>query len=180
MSVHHASIDAIHLIDPICKIKLFLKFFLDLNHVLQLVVIQRFAVELRQTLRSPDHILDLPSIDLGLRQTFVPFFIYLYILLSQFVEEILPDLFARTDGEIVILKRDVDARFKGIIEGIHSVRSQEQDAFVVLQDAEEDRDKRISFHVVQTAALQEDVGFINEEHSFPSAGHIKDSAQTLI
>jgi len=37
--------------------------------------------------------------------------------ISEFTEEVAPDLLARVDGEIVVLERNVYARFEGVVEG---------------------------------------------------------------
>ena len=53
-------------------------------------------------------------------------------------QEVGPHMPARGDREVVIFQRNVDSGLKCRIDIINPVSSQEEDAFVIFQDTEED------------------------------------------
>lgn len=64
----------------------------------------------------------------------------------------------------------MNARFEGLIKGGDTVGSEEEDAGVVFQDAQEDGDHGVAVEIMQGALLQEDVCFVNEEDGTPGLG----------
>lgn len=66
-----------------------------------------------------------------------------------------------------VVERHVDAGPEGVVDGAHAVRGQEEDAVVVLEDAEEDRDERVALHVLLGTLRQEDVGLVEQQDAVP-------------
>ena len=83
------------------------------------------------------YLLDLPSVDVCMGKGLVTGIVNMNFAL-HLAEEVLPDLLARLDGQIVVLEWDVDTRLEGFVEGGHPVAGEEEDAFVVLQDSQKD------------------------------------------
>lgn len=74
----------------------------------------------------------------------------------------------------------MDARLEGLVEGLDAVRREEEDALVILEQAEEGGDERVAVDVVQGALLEEDVGLIEEEDGFPDGRDIEDARELLL
>ena len=56
----------------------------------------------------------------------------------------------------------MDTRLEGGIDVVDAVGGEEEDAFVVFQDAEEDGDEFVPLHIVRAALFEEDVRFVEE------------------
>ena len=89
----------------------------------------------RKTMRSPTRILDLPSVNIPLRE-------FLDLLGGDGLgridlgDERRPDLFFGFLGELLEVQGDVDAREEGFVEGFDAVRREEEDAAVVFHMSE--------------------------------------------
>ena len=68
----------------------------------------------------------------------------------------------------------MDTRLEGIVEGLNTVGSQEQNALEVLQQTEEDADKGIAVDIVDSALFKENISLIEEEHRAPRVRDIQD------
>ena len=66
----------------------------------------------------------------------------------------------------------MDAGLEGGVDVVDAVGGEEEDAFVVFQDAEEDGDEFVALQVVRAALFEEDVGFVEEEDGVPFARHL--------
>lgn len=88
------------------QVQLSFKLHLNPNDLLQLRPIKLLAMELRQTLRSANDVLNLSTIDIRLRKALVPCLTDLRII---FAKEILPDLLARGEGQVGVLEGHVDS-----------------------------------------------------------------------
>lgn len=70
----------------------------------------------------------------------------------------------------------------GLESGVHvgdTVGSEKQDAFVVFQRAQEDRDELVSLEVVGGALLEEDVALVEQENGVPLRDHLEDVLQRV-
>ena len=65
--------------------------------------------------------------------------------------------------QLLVVHGDVDTRLKGRVDVCSAVGGEEEDAGVVLQDAEEDGDELVALEVVCGAGFEEDVRFVEEE-----------------
>ena len=79
----------------------------------------------------------------------------------------------RRGAEVVVLHADVDAGLEGGVDVVDAVGGEEEDAFVVFEDAEEDGDEFVAFEVVGGALFEEDVGFVEEKDGVPFGGHFE-------
>ena len=68
----------------------------------------------------------------------------------------------------------MDTRLKGVIEGLHAIGGEEEDALEVFEQAEEDADKGIATYVLSLAGLEEDVSFVQQENCAPRMSDIQD------
>jgi hypothetical protein len=99
--------------------------------------IQRRILPRRQQQGGLDNILDLATVHGQLREL-------VNLLVSEGLrcvggrEERAPDEAPRAGGELRIVDGDVDARLEGGVEGLDAVGGEEEGAFVVFKDAEED------------------------------------------
>jgi len=96
------------------------------------------------------------------------------------LEQVLPDLFARTLPVRLLLERNADARVEGFIEGLDTVGCEEHDAVVLLEQAQEDAHHCVALDVVVSSFLEEDVCLVQEDDSVPVAGHFQDVAQFVL
>lgn len=71
----------------------------------------------------------------------------------------------------------MDPRLERIVERLNTVRRQEQDALEVLQQAQEDGHQRVAVDVLDGALLEEDVGFVEQEHGAPGVRNVEDLLQ---
>ena len=83
-------------------------------------------------------------------------------LLDQSVEVHFPDLHGGFFVEGRVVEGDVDAGFEGLVEMTHFVGGEEEDAGVVLQDAQEDGHHGVTAHVFLVSGLEEHVCFIKQ------------------
>ena len=143
---------------------------LNSQHTLYVLKAQPHTLPTSQQLRRLEHILNLPPIHLIPRQH-IEFLVAEAMALGRGVEEIDPDVAARGFAELAVAHADVDAGLEGGVDVVDAVGSEEEDAFVVLEDAEEDGDEFVALQVVRAALFEEDVGFVEEEDSVPFAGH---------
>ena len=81
---------------------------------------------------------------------------------------------SRRRAELFILHADMDTGLKGGVDVVDAVGGEEEDAFVVFEDTEEDGDEFVAFEVVGGALFEEDVGFVEEEDGVPFGGHFED------
>ena len=148
---------------------------LDSQHTLHMPVGQDLALLTSEQLRRLEHIFNLAAVHVILGQL-VQVLVAETVLLAigGTVEEVDPDVSARGCAEVVVLHADVDAGLEGGVDVVDAVGGEEEDAFVVFEDAEEDGDEFVSFQVVRAALLEEDVGFVEEEDGVPFAGHLED------
>ena len=90
----------------------------------------------RQRRRRPARILDLPAIDIALRELLKQIIRHLLVRDPCLAEERAPDLSLRGRREFVEVQRNVDAREERLVEGLDAVRGEEEDAAVVLDVAQ--------------------------------------------
>ncbi len=69
-----------------------------------------------------------------------------------------------------VVERHVDAGLEGLVDGADAVRRQEEQAVVVLEDAQEDGHERVALHVELGALREEDVGLVEQEDAVPEMG----------
>jgi len=96
------------------------------------------------------------------------------------LEQVLPDLFARTLPVRLLLERNADARVEGFVECLDSVGCEEHDPVVLLEQAQEDAYHCVALDVVVCALLEEDVSLVQEDDSVPVACHFQDVAQFVL
>ena len=151
---------------------------LNSQHIVYMLVVQHLTLPTSQQLRRLEHILNLPPIHLMTRQH-IEFFVTeaMVLPLGRSVEEIDPDVAARGFAELAVPHADVYAGLEGGVDVVDPVGGEEEDAFIVLEDAEEDGDEFVAFQVVRAALFEEDVGFVEEEDSVPFACHFEDVGQ---
>lgn len=80
--------------------------------------------------------------------------------------------------ELFVVQADVYAALEGLVEGVYAVGSEEHDAFVVLQHAEEDGDELVPLEFVEGALFKEDIGFVEEEDSISAITHVEDALKS--
>ena len=144
------------------------------QHILHVLVAQPLALPTGQQLRRLEHVLNLPPIHLMPRQPIEVFVTEAVLPLCRSVEEIDPDEAARGFTELAVPHADVDTGLEGGVDVVDAVGGEEEDAFVVFEDAEEDGDEFVALQVVRAALFEEDVGFVEEEDGVPFACHFKD------
>lgn len=88
------------------QVQLSFKLHLNPNNLLQLRPIKLLTMKLCQTLGGANDILDLSAIDVRLSEALVPGLIDLRII---FAKKVLPDLLAREESQVGVLKGYVDA-----------------------------------------------------------------------
>ena len=71
----------------------------------------------------------------------------------------------------------VDTRLEGRIDILNTIGGEEENAFVVLEHAEEDGYEFVALEVLRTTLLKKDIGFIKEEDSIPLSSHLEDVRQ---
>ena len=147
---------------------------LNIQHTLYVLGAQPLTLPTSQQLRRLEHILNLPPIHLIPRQQIQVLVTEVMLALGSSVEEIDPDVPTRGPAELVVPHADVDAGLEGGVDVVDAVGGEEEDAFVVLEDAEEDGDEFVALQVVRAALFEEDVGFVEEEDGVPFAGHFED------
>lgn len=84
-----------------------------------------------------DYVLDLAAVNGNLREGIQIALRYPPGLAGD-GEKVAPDVTPRGGGELGVVDRDVDAGVECGVEGLNAVGSEEKDAFVIFQDAEED------------------------------------------
>ena len=114
----------------------------DLHNPLHMLQPHGRLLMQRQRLRTPDQILDLPSIQLVAREH-----VELVLaevrdghLLAHHGDEHAPDGLLGAVRELAVAQGDVDAGLEGVVEGFDAVGGEEEDALEVLEEAEEDGD----------------------------------------
>lgn len=75
--------------------------------------------------------------------------------------------------QFFVSQHQVDAREDRFVEFGHAVGGQEHDALAVFEFAKEDRDERVADEVVRGTALEEDVGFVEQEDGVPVPGDLE-------
>ena len=116
---------------------------------------QPHTLPTRKQLRRLENILDLASIHLIRRQS-------IQILPAEVVlfrpagsgQEIAPDVSARGDAEFFVLHAYVDARLEGGVDVVHAVGGEEEDAFVIFEDAQEYGNELVAFEVVGASSVR--------------------------
>ncbi|TFB02880.1 hypothetical protein CCMA1212_005256 [Trichoderma ghanense] len=73
-----------------------------------------------------------------------------------------------------VVEGEVDAGLEGLVDGADAVGRQEEEAVVVLEDAEEDGDEGVARHVLLGALREEDVGLVEQQHAVPQVGQAED------
>ena len=71
----------------------------------------------------------------------------------------------------------MNPRLERSVEGLYTVRREEQDALGVLQNAEEDRDQFVSLELMQRALLKEDVRLVQEQDCVPLCAHFQNVSE---
>lgn len=123
--------------------------------------------------RNLDNVLDLATVHIHARQLHQPLGSN-RVLLNTGVEEVIPDRLAALNGKILVSERDVNARLGCRVEYLDTVDGEENCAFAVLEDAEEDGDELIALEVVEGASREEDVGLVEKENGVSAAAELKD------
>ena len=147
---------------------------LNSQHTLHVLVGQVLALLPGEELRSFERILNLAAVHVAVGQL-------VQVLVAEIVllaiggrfEKVGPHVSARGCAELVVVHADVNTRLESGIDVFDSVGGEEEDAFVVFQDAKEDGDELVSLQIMRAALLQEYVGFVEEEDGVPFAGHLK-------
>jgi len=89
-------------------------------------------------------------------------------------EYLLPNALARGGSQLVVEQLDRDARVERLVELAHTVGRQEQDALLLLEQAQEDADHRVAFDVFVRSAFHEHVGFVQEQDRVPCLADFED------
>lgn len=150
---------------------------LNRQHTRHMRIPQPFPLLTSKQLRSLEHILNLPPIHLMPRQ--LPHLIIRKPMLPLPTQhqKVIPHMPSRTRTELIILHADMDTRLESGIDIVHAVGGEEENAFIIFKDTEEDGDEFIAFEVVRGALFEEDVGFVEEEDGVPFGGHFEDVAE---
>ena len=127
-----------------------------------------------------DEILDLTPIQLDLVQLVQSSLIRIELVWPSVLDEVLPDMSARFNAEVRVWQEEVDTRLESVVKAVDAVGGEEEDALVVLEEAEEGRDERVAVDVVQGALLEEDVGFVEEEDGLPDGRDVEDARELLL
>ena len=149
-----------------------LKRLRHLQHALDMGHAQRLILMHRQSLRRPRQILDLPSIDVPLREVVVVLVLQLLDLhaldVLDLLDEHLPHRLLGLHAQLAVAQAEVDPRNEGFVERLDAVRGKKEDALEILEEAEEDADKGVAVDVVDGAFFEEDVGFVEEKERTPA------------
>lgn len=81
----------------------------------------------------------------------------------QAVKVVSPDALALLVAKVLVVQRNVDAAEEGGVKGADAVGGEEENAAVVLQGTEEDGDEAIAGNVLCAAALEIDVGLVEQD-----------------
>ncbi|KAK1245927.1 hypothetical protein MKX07_004996 [Trichoderma sp. CBMAI-0711] len=73
-----------------------------------------------------------------------------------------------------VVEGEVDAGLEGLVDGADAVGGEEEEAVVVLEDAEEDGDEGVARHVLLGALGEEDVGLVEQQDAVPEMGQAED------
>ena len=68
----------------------------------------------------------------------------------------------------------MDTRLERGVDVVDTIGGEEEDPLVIFQDAKEDGNEFVPLEVVGAALFEEDVGFVEQEHGVPFAGHLED------
>ena len=147
---------------------------LDSQHTLHMVVGQVLALLTGEQLCSLEHVFNFTAIHVIVCQLIQVFVTKIVLLATERrIEKIDPNMSARGCAEFIILHADMDPRLESGIDVVDSVSGEEENAFIVFQDAKEDGDEFVSLQIMRAALLKEDVGFVEEEDGVPFTGHLK-------
>ena len=139
--------------------------------------VQLFTLLTSQQLGRLEHILALSAIQLELGQR-------LNLLLRNAallaLEEIAPHRLPALIVELGIVQTEVDPRLKRRVNVVNAVRGEEENAFVVLEQAQEDADELVALEVVRGAGFEEDVGLVEAQNGVPLCGHFENVGQGLL
>ena len=130
----------------------------------------------RQHLGGFEHVLDLPAVEIDLGEG---------VELggaqaAGLADEGVPDVAAAGGRQGGVLHADVDAGVEGVVDVADAVGGEEEDALVVLEDAQEDGDHLVALEVGGGAGLEEDVGLVEQQHGVPLGHHLEDRVQRLL
>lgn len=151
---------------------------LDRQHCVNEAAPQHTLLPRGQKLRGLENVLDLPSIQLQLRQV-VDILIRDLGLLLEGGEEVLPDLYPRLDAQVRVFQGDVDARLESRVDVVHTVRRHEQDAFIVLEGPQENGHDLVPLEVVRGTSLEEDIALIEEKDGVPAGDELEDTREAV-
>lgn len=68
----------------------------------------------------------------------------------------------------------MDPGLEGRVKGFDAVGSEEENALEVFQETEKDGDQCVAVEIMDAAALEEDVGFVEEEDGAPCVREVED------
>ena len=71
----------------------------------------------------------------------------------------------------------MNAGFKSRVDILDPVAREEEESFVVFEDAEEDRDEFVALEVRGRASFEEDIRFVEKEDCLPFRGHVENLSQ---
>ena len=138
---------------------------------------QIFPLLLRQKRRRVDHVPDFPPVHRGLGQLRHLALVVkldglgrwgrgagLVILVRGPRQEILPDVAPVRGIELLVLEREMDARFEGRLDVVYVGGGQDAEPAELVHEAEEDGDR------VGVAALEEGVHVLEEDDALPFCG----------
>lgn len=137
------------------------EFTADLNGRLQVCGTHSLLSVQRQLSRCLDRVPDLCPIQLVDRQDaeFVQNLLLVDVALHR-LDEIVPNFHAVLRAQAWVVDGELDPGLEGFIKRSDSICSEDEDIFIVFEDAEEYRDKCVAFEIHGRSFLEEHIRFV--------------------
>jgi hypothetical protein len=140
-------------------------------------IVHLFLLQLSQQSRYGDRIANLPSIHVDVRQLAhvaanilevdVNRLCILIIHALEVAQQGRPDLLSLRSAYSLAMHRDLDARFEKFVKRDDTLARQDENAFVVFENTEEDSNESVPFEVGKRVLLKKRIDLVEEHDAAP-------------